>query len=299
MSVQVGAKTRRYKRQRLLALAVLVVMIPSVHSEIQPVVGHVVELNGDWSVYDSARGDAQSHKLSKWQQLPAGGVVRIKSPSTGDNINIVDENAQELIERLCNPVEHCLEPIFLPQSVAAKSGDFFKAVLRQAWNLLPPLLPGDDYEPSMHRVRGLRLQSEGVVPIRDGGIDLGEPMHSIIKGRYTLAACNPEATCQQEASPRPEETVVFDWNPELTTIALVGPLPPGLYVISPVEAPDQGASGLKISVRLLVCASKAFASTRSAFQSTQMLADSWSSETAHAFLWAYLVQLNRSGICMN
>jgi hypothetical protein len=296
MSDQLGTKASRYKRQRLLAVAIFVAVTASARGEIQPVVGHVVELNGDWFVYASARGDARSQRLSKWQDLPAGGVVRIKSPSTGDYINIVDENAQELIERLCSPIDQCFPPLYLPQSADEKSStDPFGAALRQVWNLLS----GGEYEPSMHRVRGLLLQSEGVVPIVDGGIDLGEPMHGIIKGRYTLATCKQEATCEQEANPKPGEQVVFDWSPELTTIALVGRLPPGLYGISSEDGSDQGASGLKISVRILVCASQAFSSTRYAFRKTRMLADKWSGETAHAFLRAYLVQLNRSGICMN
>jgi hypothetical protein len=294
MSVQL--RTRRYKRQPLLALAVLVAAIAPVYSEPKSdsvVVGHPVDLNGDWFVYDSTRGDETAHKLSKWQDLPPGGVVRIKSPSIGDYIKIVGRDLKELEERICNPVERCFQPIYLPWSADAESAT--DAFVGAALNLLA----GAENERSMHRVRGLLLQSEGVVSVRDGGIDLGEPMHGIIKGRYTLAACNQEVACEQEAITNSQKEVVFDWSPDLTTIALVGRLTPGLYSITPAEGSDQSAPGSKISVRILVCASRAFASTDAAFHKVRMLADKWSGESAHAFLRAYLVQLNRSGICLN
>ena len=298
MSDQLGRKASRYKRQRLLALAILVAATVPVYSEpkpvveSKPVVGHPVDLNGDWFVYDSTRGDETAKKLTKWQDLPPGGVIRIKSPSIGDYINIIGRDLKQLEERICNPVERCFQPIYLPWSADDEPAtDVFVAA---ALNLLA----GAENERSMHRVRGLLLQSEGVVSVRDGGIDLGEPMHGIIKGRYVLAACNQEVTCEQEAITNSQKEVVFDWSPDLTPIPLVGRLTPGIYSITPTEGSDQSA-GSRISVRILVCASRAFASTEAAFHKVRMLADKWSGESAHAFLRAYLVQLNRSGICLN
>jgi hypothetical protein len=149
-------------------------------------------------------------------------------------------------------------------------------------------------------VRGAARLSEDIVAVRDGGIDLGEAMHRIIKGKYTLAFCKgkQDATCHQKDDRNYNETFTFDWNPELTTIVSARRLPAGLYDVSSADSLDQEAPGLTISVRILICASQAVVPARTAFRQTQRSTGKWSSQvTAHLFLRAYLAQLYRNGIC--
>jgi len=269
-------------------------MSAATRSEIRPVVGHVLDLNGDWHLHASSAGDEASGKLSKWQDLPAQGVVRVKSPSADDYITIVDQRLRPLIERACRVVSRCAQPIYLPKSADAPSGtDAFASALRQVWSLLA----GGDYERSMHRVRGAGRFSEGIAPLRDGRLDLGEAMRGVGRGRYSLSVCEQEASCEPEGNRDARQTVAFDWNPEATKIVTLGDRRPGLYEVSSAA----GAPGPRVSVRILVCAWQSYPAARAAFRETQASAEKWGNaaadETTHAFLRAYLAQLARAGVC--
>jgi hypothetical protein len=253
-----------------------------------------LELSGDWQLYSSGASGAQSQALSKWQGLPAGGVVRVKSPSEDDFITIVDPRLEVLLKRSCLKVTTCFQPIYLPNAPNRPSGtDALALALQEVWGLLT----GGEYELSMHRVRGAARFSEGVGALRDGRLDLGEAMHSIPKGRYSVAPCKPEANCEPAGD---RGKVEFDWDPGSTTLVEIGPRQPGLYEVNLEDRADQGAGRLQISVRILACTPPSYPSARVAFQKVRTSTAKWedATDTTHAFLRAYLAQLARAGVCM-
>jgi hypothetical protein len=263
-------------------------------SETPPIVGHVLDLNGDWYVYMSAAGDAEGKPLSKWQELPAQAVVRIKSPSVYDYIRIVDQHLTIIIEKSCRDISKCFQPIYLPQAAHEQQGnDILAAALQQVWNLLA----GEEYERSMHRVRDMvPTFFEAVAPLRDGGLDLAEALHGIRGGRYLLGPCEEEVNC--EATRDRSSFVEFDWKPETaTTPVQIGKSPSGLYEVASLEPTPR--QGLALSFRILGCTSESYPSVRAAFASVQTLTREWqeSPETTHSFLRAYLAQLARSRVC--
>lgn len=278
-------------RQLPLTTALLFVIGAIARGATQPV-GHVVELNGDWFVYASSRGDASSKKLSKWDEVPAGSVIRAKEPSTNNYLSIVDENAKELLVRLCRPTTNCLQPIYLPETTNQPQGTsgIFGQALHQVWNLLA----GGEYERSMNRVRGPLLQTEYVLSAQRGRLDLSEAMRGNFKGQYTLVRCQQEASCGLTKSlARP---FTFDWLPDTPNVSAPARLPTGLYEISLADDPDRQDSR-QVSVRILICSAKEADAARLAFAKAVKITESWSAGSKHAFLRAYLAQLNRNGVC--
>jgi hypothetical protein len=174
-------------RALLATFGLLASLHLSAHAETLPVIGHVLDLRGDWRLYSSGSGEEQSQALSKWQDLPSGSVIRIRSPSVSDYITIVDQRMEILVQRRCHAVAKCFQPIFLPSLPDDRSGaDVFVLALRQVW----PLLAGGDYERSMHRMRRGALYTESVAELREGGLDLGEVMRALRQGRYFLSAAS-------------------------------------------------------------------------------------------------------------
>ena len=287
--------TRQTNRTALRSFLIIAACFASiaVRSETRPVVGHVLDLSGDWYLYASAAANAESEPLSKWQDLPVRAVVRVKSPTAYDYIRIVDAHLSVMIERSCRDVNKCAQPIYLPKSADEQAGnDAFAQALRQVWSMLA----GGDYERSMHRMRDVApLFVEAVAPLADGKLDLRDAMHGARKGRYLLATCKQEATCA-DAGDR-SVFLEFDWNPEAPAGVGVGKSPTGLYEISSRETPEQ--HGLPLSLRLLGCASGSYPSARDALAKLKTTTDRWQEtpEVTHSFLRAYLAQLGKSGVC--
>jgi hypothetical protein len=289
------------KWRSLLALLVLAGILAGpglARNEAGETIGHVLDLSGDWHVYQSDAGtDGQSRPLTKWQDLPAGGVLRITSPSADDYITIVDLQMKVFVERSCRLVHNCFQPIFLPKVSSELAGtDVFELALRRSWELLS----GGTYERSMHRIRGSTpVLSEGVTQIRNGRIDVGEAMRAAVGGRYALLACGDDPGCGMDTNARGR--LAFRWNPQRPAPVTAGNRPAGLYEIRSAEDSDQADSGSTLSVRILVCAPRSFPLTLAAFQATQSLTDKWGSAasppTRDTFLRAYLAQLASAGTC--
>jgi hypothetical protein len=102
-------QVRRYALRGLLALVIAIVANSVVRSE--PTVGYVAELSGHWFLYPSRRGNPQELSLGK--DLPARGVVRVKSPSSDDYIRIAKLRGEPLDERFCRVMNMCFKPIYL------------------------------------------------------------------------------------------------------------------------------------------------------------------------------------------
>jgi hypothetical protein len=252
-------------------------------------IGHVAEIDdsGKWYVYADA-SSSQRSRLRKWQDVPAGGVIRIESPAAGDHIALVDIYLKPLISRTCETANVCYQPIFLPLTLTGAPDE-----LSQIYRYVFHRLLGEPYQPSMHRMRGVTIrQDEGVARLENGRVDLRKVMIHMPPGKYFLQTYGPPA-----APAKPSGAVNFDWNSQ-TTVISIGNRRPGLYEISLIEAADLDAPTSSASVRVLLCSSQQYARLLASFERAQALTDGWGStvsrETGHAFLRAYLAELVES-----
>ena len=276
---------RALNRTSLVRLGILICLATTAASAAaQNVIGHIVDVKGDWYLYPQGAESAQAQKLAKWQDVPAGGVIRISSPTTDDYISIADNHLNILVEKKCVGPNACYEPIFLPRNLS--ENDFSQSLdslLPKVW----ALLWGEPYETSLHRTRGGSLFNEAIASLMDGQVNLEDLMQPLPKGRYSVAAYDSKST-----GPR-AETTSFLWGP--SNQAPVLPLAPGLYEISLSPGGDGDQLVLNLSVCVLVVHSDMYAGAKAEFQRVQTSTEQWasvaSSETIHDFLRAYLSEL--------
>ncbi|MGA7794449.1 MAG: hypothetical protein WCA19_15555 [Candidatus Acidiferrales bacterium] len=268
-----------------------IMMAPSLFA--QNAIGHVLDIKGDWYLYPGGADSNEARKLSRWQDVPPGGVIRIKAPSTEDHISIVDIHLNLLVAKKCAGPSTCYQPIFLPRDLdeSGISGQL-NSLLTGAWNLLW----GEPYQLSLFRTRGVtRLLDEGVAPIVNGAVDLRELMQRMPKGKYLLASYQKQV---QEG--RQAEAISFDWNPEVGSAISIGDRGPGLYEINLTDSADRFTPPTSISLRVFLCSSKEYPATSSSFQTVRALSDKWTDaadpETIHTFLRAYLAEVARMNI---
>ena len=246
-----------------------------------------IDEHGNWYIYPDANS-TQARKLAQWHELPAGGVIRSKSPKAGDYIAIVDVNLKPLVAKRCESASSCSEPIYLPREPKEAPNEMsalYRKVLEH--------LSAEPYEPSMHRTRasGTRFD-EGVVPLVNSRLDLQTVMQHMPPGKYSLAPFAAHATPQAKAS----GAVAFD-RASGPTVVSVGNRKPGLYEISLVQAADPDSPIVAASVRILVCSSKDHPDLEASFRRAEALTQQWertASSGAHAFLRAYLAELAES-----
>lgn len=120
----------------VLTVSTILIAMPSVWAE--DAVGHVVDIKGEWYLYPDGVHSSREQKLSKWQDVFPGGVIRLKSPSTGDFITIVDVQLKPLIENRCETANVCVQPIYLPpvlktSAVPEEVGQLLSNVWKELW----------------------------------------------------------------------------------------------------------------------------------------------------------------------
>lgn len=271
-----------------IALLSLLMMSPATYAQIA--IGHVVDISGDWYLYPKGAESNEAQKLSRWQDVPPGGVIRVKSSSGDDSITIVDTRLNILVEKRCASPDACYQPIILPLgSKGSEISEEVESLLDRVWGLLW----GEPYQSSLYRTRGTApLLSEGVVPISNGEVDLGEIMGSTLKGKYSLLAYQGGPV--EGRAP----AIAFDWDPDVAKGIAMGDRLPGLYEISLVSLADRYLLAPDISIRVLICTSQDYAVKSGSFQHVLSLTEQWTDavvpETRHAFLRAYLAELART-----
>jgi hypothetical protein len=272
-------------------LLCVIAMAPSLFA--QNTIGHVVDIQGDWYLYTGGADSNEAQKLSRWQDVPPGGVIRIKAPSTEDYISIVDIHLNMLVAKKCAGPNTCYQPIFLPRDLKESGVSVeLNSLLTGAWKLLW----GEPYQSSLHRTRGATpVLDEGVAQIDEGRVDLRELMQHMLKGRYSLVAYQ-----KQVPEGRRAKAISFDWNPDIGSVISIGDRAPGLYEISLVDSADQYTPSPSISLLVFICSSKEYPVTSSSFQRVRALSDKWTDaadpETIHTFLRAYLAEVARMNI---
>jgi len=280
--------TERFALTLGTTLLFIGMMPAAVHA--QNTIGHVLDISGDWYLYVGGADSNEGQKLSRWQDVPAAGIIRIKTPSKDDHISIIDIHLNVLVERKCASSESCYQPIFLPANLT-ESGilEETSALLNGAWNLLW----GEPYQSSLFRTRGAApLLDEGVAPIVNGEADLRGLMQGMSSGKYSLVEYRG-----QSPEDRVVESTVFDWNPATPAAISIGNRKPGVYEISSVVSVNQDNLS-RLSLRVLLSTSKDYLVAADSFKKVRSLTDKWAGATdpttVHDFLRAYLSQLAKA-----
>jgi hypothetical protein len=270
----------------------LTILIPAFPLCAQNTIGHVVDIDehGNWYLYPEGANSNRQQKVMRWQDVPAGCVIRIRSPQTGDYVTIVDSKNRILVTKKCGSPNDCYQPIFLPRDLK----DVTPADEEHSRNLFKRLR-AEPYLQSMFRMRGGSLQLEGVGLLANGYADLRDVMLHAPQGKYSL---QPYAKLGAMSNGRENETVgavTLNWDPHHTALVSTGSLKPGLYEISLEEAADEDSPIVSVSVRVLLCSEQEYHDVFALYQnfraSTQQWGDTVKPEIVHAFLRAYLTDV--------
>ena len=250
------------------------------------IVGHVLDLQGDWRLFDPGDDESAGRPLQKWQSVAAQGVIRLKSPATGDLISIVDRDLKVIVSRNCRVLATCYQPLYLP------AGPHQTSLVKEALGSVWEFLWDESYRQSLHRVRQTTgRMSEGIAAIADGDVDLKDAMAGMRSGRYVSAPRRSSAT------PGAGREIEFDWNPEKTTIVQLGEQPPGLYEITRAATADRLYQNSGPSAYVLICDPRECPDVVSSFQRARAAAKNWESAARsaaiHQFLRAVLVELSK------
>ena len=267
-----------------VVFALLSILFTAPPLKAQIPIGHVLEIKGDWYLYQGVADVSSGHKVSQWQDVPPGGVMRVKSPSRDDYITVVDRNLNIVVRRKCERLNSCYEPIVFSRAVDESRGGG-ALLASKAW----ALLWGEGNGLSLFSKRGVATRLvEDVAPILNGRVDLRGVMQHMPKGKYSLAS-------EKQGRKISDNTTVFDWDPGAPTVIAVGNRKSSLYEIDLVESSDPDSLIQNVSMVVLFCVSSDCPVALSSFQKTRSLTDGWanaaSAETIHAFLRAYLEEL--------
>jgi len=262
-----------------------------VRSEDVTASAHVLDLDGDWYLFPNATAqDSRKVKLMKWGVVSAHNIIRIKDPAPDNYITVVAPNLEIILKQYCRKPSACYQPIMVPASASLPDVDNKSiSMVDKVVAFLgkePPLL-------SMVRTRGGSPQlAEGVVPVVDDRADLGEVMHDVQKGEYTLTPYGSKS-----ANLEGKTALTFDWDPQKQTTVWLGSWTPGLYEIGALASSDR-MEDKDASIWVLLCSARQCSGAVSSFQTVRASTDKWidaaTPETIHEFLRAYLVELTNS-----
>ncbi len=262
-------------------MVAIVSLPPCVQAQQQ--IGYVVDIDGKW-LLDKQPPQA----LSKGQQLPAGGVIRIVSPSKNNYITIVSLSGDLIAHRQCDNPGDCDRPIRLGRDTKPQSssvGGVMDAVMNLIW--------GEPDRYSVHRVRGGELP-DGVVQLRDGQVDLGPVFKKREKDRYYLRFL----TIPHDGKPASRKSlgpITFDWDPAKPSAIPINDLKPGLYELGLLERDGEEYVPTNITAWVLVSKPGEYGKATSSFQQAKTLTEKWGKDvkpqSVRSFLRAHLDHL--------
>lgn len=281
-----------------LILVITFAIAPTLQAQAR--IGFVVDIKGDWVLYPKPQdNDTQGQdkkgkvedgtKLSKWDDVPAGAVIRSRAAHDGDFITIVDKDSLNvLVSSRCEQAASCYKPIYLPDQL---NDSGLSAELEAGLKKARDILLGEPPQASMHRVRGAAPRvDEAVVRLTGDEIDLRPVMQRMPRGRYSLAPYG-----QMTGGRPPAQAAAFDWDPHIEALILVRNQKPGLYEVEEITASENSPPDPNNSVRVLVCSSGDYEDIFNSFEKVRGLTDTWantaSQDSIHAFLRAYLAGL--------
>jgi hypothetical protein len=277
------AASDRMRLRRVFVLLCLALVAPATRMLAQDSIGHILELVGDWTLYPSPEHPEQAQAVLPDQDVIAGAVMRLRTPSPSASITVVDRSSGRILaERDCRR-DDCQKPLEIPDTTRGDSE--LAPFLDRVWRLMA----GDPYRLSMHRSRGgAPILDEGVVLLTRGNADVANAMRHAPKGRYGI-----ERYSNQTAAGK--LVAAFDWNPDRPTLVPIGREPDGLYEIRLRHATGPYLADATVSVLILLCDQQAFRTVDARFRAAIALTDTWGDrvqpETVHAFLRSGLIDL--------
>jgi len=280
-------RSRQLWTVTFLAAAVSFAYIEMAAAEI--VIGHVAALHGDWKLYPGGAESTDAQTIAFGQGVPAGAAIRIRAPTPDDHIVIMGLDLKPLEQRRCGE-ESCNLPILLPKKPKQQSfPSKFVSLLGEAWSQLER----ESFLPSLHRVRGPLMMTDGVVALKDHSIDLGDIMRYARAGHYVLTRTEDADRQLKEA-----QRTAFAWDPHSTTTVPVGDLSPGLFDINKESTVAARLPGKDPGARILICSLSTYLDAASSFRKARDNTDSWNGsidpDTTRAFLRSLLMSLDKN-----
>jgi len=249
----------------------------------QNTIGSVYKLQGNW--YREGR----SRLLTSNENLPAGSVIRIQSPSRLDFIVFLFTNG-EVLEKRCSRGE-CDQPIQLPHYVQKRTS-FWTVIIEPAVRMFRRN-PG---KYSVHMPKsGAGELKDAVVETRNGSADLAAVFGEMPKGAYTVRLerkANPgQASRKSLGAP-----TTVQWDPSGPSQVPFSGLRTGIYEVRLLEKQANNSYlPTPVSAWVLVSRPNRFEQTLSSFREALRLTSAWDTkmdqDSIRGFLRAYLDHL--------
>lgn len=248
-------------------------------------IAHVLDVEGDWYL-DGRPGQA----LSKSDELPASGVVRVRSPSRYAFIIIQYSDNKRTISKRCRNSGECAQPILLP-----------RAVHREAsyWEIFTEILFGSSRRNPVTGVSNAGRSDDGtlreaVVRIKDGQVDLAPVFTEMNNGTYDMRLKRrmPDGKMADVGS---ANSIKVKWASGTATTTTPANLQPGLYEIVLLEKRGAEYKPTLTTAWFLAGNLEQYADAVAPFCEATRLTASWKDDvsegTARGYLRAFLIHL--------
>jgi hypothetical protein len=249
-------------------------------------IGYIIDIEGRWQL-----GVNPAQELSRGSQVPAGGVIRIESPTPYDYIVISNFSGDIIARRQCSNPGDCNRPLRLPRPVESHNS-IFGAIIGSVMSLFG----GEPDRYSVHGQRGDEL-SEGVVLIKDGQVALDPVFAGRGSERFylRLRAVAPRGRPLTEPWIGP---ITFNWEPGKSSTASFEGIKPGLYELALLERSGNEYIPTGSTAWILASRPKQYRRLSLSFQKAVSLTQKWGKaitpEAARSFLRADLDYLART-----
>jgi hypothetical protein len=268
---------------RLVVLLPILFCFASINAQ-DRVIGHVLELEGEWYL-DGRPGQP----LSSGQELPAGGVVRIPSPSRYSSIVIIYSANKQAVRKQCRNPGECQQPIILPRAVQREN-----SLLDSLYEGAMTWLRGSQPIPKPHAGKSSDGKlKEAVLEVAGGQVDLAPVFREMSKGTYYVhlerKMAGPVKTENLRANP-----IEVKWESGVATMGPSAAVKPGVYEIVVLERSGAEYKPTLTTAWFLVSSAEQYAQTAAQFREVNNSIAPWRDvpeETARVFLRALLIHL--------
>ena len=244
-------------------------------------IGQVLDIEGDWFL-----DGEKSKSLLKNDELPAGGVIRVSSPSRFAFIVIRYSANNEIISRRCRNSGECDQPILLPRAIHRQL-TLRDYLVQQGMKILRL----GQVTPSVQSGRSPHgLLRESVVRTKAGQVDLAPVFAEMNDGNYDVRLQRRGSKTSEDGS---ELTVRWESGKAITTP--IANLQAGLYEVVLSEKRGGELKPTLTTAWFLVTNADQYDRTMRSFAEATKLSAPWkknvSEGTVRDFLRAILIHL--------
>lgn len=248
-------------------------------------IGHVLDVEGDWFL-DGQKGRA----LSKGDELPASGVIRIHKPSGFAFIVLRYSDNNQILSKKCRNPGECEQPILLPRAIH-RQASILDFIVERAMKVIRR----DPVSTSVNAGRSSDgLLREAVVQIRDGQVDLAPVFSEMNNGTYYARVERriPNGKTPDGGSAEP---VKVRWDSGTATTTTAANFQPGLYEVVLLERRGAEYKPTLTTAWFLAGNLDQYAQAVGPFSEATRLTATWKDDvsegTARGFLRAFLIYL--------